>query len=336
MKNQAFVIIPNFNGADFIADCLRSLEQQSIPLNIVVVENGSSDGSVELIESKFPKVTLLQQPKNLGFAGGVNVGIRHALENGAEFILLLNNDSVAEENWAEKLITALKQQPKLGIATSKMIANTHPAHIDSTGEQYSTWGLAFPRGRNSTDLDKYDDAKVSIFGASGGASAYRADMFTEIGLFDEDFFAYYEDVDLSFRAQLAGWKVAYVPSAVVHHQIGATAKKMRGFSTYQAFKNQPWVILKNLPFALWLSVWPRFALAYVFFMLSAIVKGKGLYALRGWLASVLFIPKKLVQRISIQRGRKVTASQLNSLLYKGLPSDYKNLHKLVYFYRRWL
>lgn len=335
MKIKPHVIVPNWNGFDFIAACLAALEKQTTPVEVVVVDNGSTDGSVKLLESKFPKVILLKQASNLGFAGGVNVGVRYAMERRSEFVLLLNNDAVAEEGWADHLIKALRNNPSLGIATSKITTMDNPPVLDSTGEQFSSWGLPFPRGRGKTDVAKYDsDGNSGIFGASGGASAYRVRMLDDIGLFDEDFFAYYEDVDLSFRARLAGWQVSYVPDAVAKHQIGGTSNRMRGFTTYQALKNQPWVLIKNLPLSLWLIVWPRFILAYLYFILAAIAKGKGWYAIKGFLVSLLLSPKKFYQRFKIQRNRKLGTAELKALFYSGLPKDYSNLYKLVYFYKR--
>jgi len=334
MRTKACVIVPNWNGYEFIADCLAALEKQTVAVDIIVVDNGSVDQSVDFIRTKFPNVTILEQPGNLGFAGGVNIGIRHAIKQGRDFILLLNNDAQADKDWAKRLIQAMDNDSTLGISASKIVSMSGPAKLDSTGEQFSTWGLAFPRGRDEIDLDKYDSIDSEIFGASGGASIYRAEMLKQVGLFDEDFFAYYEDIDLSFRARLAGWYVRYVPEAIVKHHIGGTSNKMTGFTTYHALKNQPWILIKNLPMSLWLMVWPRFILAYSFFFLAAIAKGKGWPALKGLLVSILFLPKKLYQRHEIQKNKKLSTRKLKVLFYHGLPRNYTNLYKLVYFYKR--
>jgi GT2 family glycosyltransferase len=239
------VVIPNWNGKDELPKCLDSLQAQTVQRRIIVVENGSTDGSGELVTSLYPGITLLPQSKNLGFAGGVNAGIRYALEQDFEYIALLNNDAVADRNWLRELMGTLEHNPKAGIATCKFMT-IDKKHLDSTGDIYTTWGLPYPRGRGEPVNEAYDkDTKV--FGASGGASLYRASMLLQIGLFDEDFFAYYEDIDISFRAQLAGWKVLYNPRAIAYHQIGATSSKKKGFTTYQTLKNYPWVITKNVP-----------------------------------------------------------------------------------------
>jgi len=203
------VVIPNWNGREELAVCLDSLAEQTEPVEVIVVENGSTDGSVEMIRSSYPGVTLLVQPVNLGFAGGVNVGLRYALHRGHEHIALLNNDAVVEQTWLAELIAVMRNRDDLGMVASKFVT-LDGRRIDSTGECYSTWGLPYPRGRDEEDLDAYDDA-VDIFGGSGGSTLYRAAMLRDVGLFDEDFFAYFEDIDLSWRAQLRGWRAQLAP-----------------------------------------------------------------------------------------------------------------------------
>lgn len=219
------VVVPNWNGAHDLRDCLDSLLEQSQKAHIIVVDNGSTDNSLELLKSKYPSVEVIKLPKNRGFAGGVNPGIKKAISDKCEYVALLNNDAVAKKDWLKYLTESLDKNPKIGIATSKIISFQNNI-LDSTGDIYTIWGLPFPRGRGEAVSNKYD-SDVEIFGASGGASLYRVEMLQQIGLFDEDFFAYYEDIDISFRAQLAGWKVAYVPQAIVYHQISATSRKIR-------------------------------------------------------------------------------------------------------------
>ena len=166
------VIIPNWNGADRIAACLDSLKAQSQECDIVVVDNGSDDESVDIIEKKYPEVQLIRHSRNYGFAGGVNAGIRTALEQDARYIALLNNDAIAEKDWLKRLAGFLDKNPKAGIATSK-ICSSDKKHLDSTGDIYTIWGLPYPRGRDETDINKYDK-DIWVFGASGGASLYRA------------------------------------------------------------------------------------------------------------------------------------------------------------------
>lgn len=323
--NKTCVVIPNWNGRDEIGACLDSLLSQSTKPTIVVVENGSIDDSYEFITKNYPDVICLKQPKNLGFAGGVNQGIKYAIENNFDAVALFNNDAVADKDWLSQLSLGLTS-PKTGIATCKFVARDK-SHLDSTGDMYTTWGLPYPRGRDETDLDKYD-SETSIFGATGGASIYSIKMLKQIGLFDADFFAYYEDIDLSFRAQLAGWKVRYVPEAIAYHSIGATSSKIKGFTTYQTAKNLPWIIIKNLPAKYLRRVMPRFYLSYFFFAVRAVQRRQGLFFFKGAGVSLLLIPKKLYQRRRIQKTSKLSSDKVWALLVHDLPPNAKMLRKV--------
>lgn len=322
------VVIPNWNGGKFLGKCLDSLLAQSIKSHIIVVENGSEDSSIELLETKYPQVTVLAQVKNLGFAGGVNVGLRQAISDETKFIAVFNNDAVADKHWLENLVKELETHPKIGIATCKLL-NTKATLLDSTGDFYTSWGLPFPRGRDEPASDKYD-SQTEIFAASGGASLYRVSLLEKIGLFDEDFFAYYEDVDLSFRAQLAGWKVSYVPSAVAYHQIGATSGKIKGFTTIQTTKNLPWLLWKNVPTGLLIKVLPRFMVAYSFFMFSAIARQQALPAMHGYFKMLSLLPKKTWERWQIQKLRQVKPAYVWGIMTHELPPNARRLRLLFH------
>jgi GT2 family glycosyltransferase len=198
--------------------------------------------------------------------------------------------------------------------------------IDSSGDWLSSWGLAFPRNRG--DSVTKAPAAGPVFGASGGASLYKTDLFRDIGMFDEDFFAYYEDADISFRAQLAGWRVAYTPNAVAYHKQGATSNKIPGFTTYHTFKNLPLLFLKDIPTKLLFSVGVRFYFAYWLILLNAIVKGSGLSAIKGAGMSFILGFKKLSDRQQIQKNRRVTTSYIKSILWDDLPPDQTGVRKL--------
>ena len=323
---KVYVVILNWNGRRDLETCLDSLLPQTEAKNIVVVDNASSDGSVKLIKNKYPDVMLLQNKKNLGFAGGVNAGIRYALQDNADAVALINNDAVAAKDWLKELSQFLDNNPNVGIATSKIIdAKNH--RFDSTGEQYTVWGLAYPRGRGEPAGVQYDK-QTEIFGASGGASIYRAEMLKEIGLFDEDFFAYYEDVDLSFRAQLSGWRVAYVPQAIVNHQIGATGGKIKGFYTYQTLKNLPLLLWKNVPWPLMPKIYFRFWLAWLSFLAAALSRGQIWPVVKAVVVGAVLWPKKLAQRRRIQKNRKVTSAYIHSIIIHDLPPGALKLRNL--------
>ena len=298
--SKIVIVIPNWNGADSLVACLGSIKLQEA--KIIVVDNGSKDRSLQILKS-YKDIEVISNKVNKGFAGGVNLGFKFAIDNGYDYVATLNNDAVADKAWVKELSLCLDSNNSLGIATSKMLSSDKQS-IDSTGDYYTVWGLPYPRGRGETNLTKYD-ASTYVFAASGGASMYRVDMLKQVGLFDEHFFAYYEDVDLSFRAQLAGWKIKYVPSAVVFHQIGATSTKIKGFTTYQTLKNLPLLLIKNVPGKYFLRVFWRFIIAYKLFFFKAIYRRHMLSAIRGVFMATVFSTQACLQRRKIQATRVV-------------------------------
>lgn len=325
-KDSVVVVVPNLNAGEGLNRCLASLETQTLKPQIIMVDNASTDNSLELIRHGHPSVEVIQNSRNRGFAGGVNPGIKKAMSAGAKYVATFNDDAVASKDWLEKLVDHLEANPDTGIVASKILDRSGKS-IDSTGEFYTSWGLAYPRGRRETDINAYDH-QTHIFAASGGASLYRVSMLKAIGLFDEDFFAYYEDVDLSFRARLAGWEVSYVPTAIVWHQIGVTSGKMPGFVTKQTLRNLPLIIVKNLPLGLWPTVIPRFGLAYWGIFFSAISQGNFVPAAVGLVHSLILLPKKLIERHTISTNRKLTTAEVSLLLTRDLPPDALRLRKL--------
>lgn len=328
MKRVAIIVL-NWNGIDDTLDCIGSLKHQTYTdFTILVVDNGSTDNSRELLSDynweHDNEVEIIYNTNNLGFAGGVNTGIKWAIKNDYDYVALFNNDATADKEWLQELVNAIKPK-KVGISTGLLLLEDGKK-IDCTGEQYSKWGLPFPRDRNH----KTSKAPTSglVFGASGGASLYKTEMLREIGLFDNDLFAYYEDVDISFRAQLSGWKISYVSAAVAYHKQGATADKISGFAVYQTFKNLPLLFIKNVPRELLLSIGIRFKLAYWLMLIKAIGNGNGKPALKGAFISALLVLKKLSERHAIQKRKNVTTEYIRNILWQDLPPDQTGLRKL--------
>lgn len=336
MKPLVYVIIPNWNGAEDLPGAIDSVLAQSHDnLKLVIVDNGSTDKSRQIIEqykAKDKRVEAIYRDKNYGYTGGVNPGFELAIKEGAVYAAPFNNDAVADKDWLKYLVDCLEHQPEAGFATCKLL-HSDGKTIDSTGDQYSVWGLPYPRGRDEPAGGKYDK-QTDIFGASGGASLYRVRMLEQIGLFDDDFFAYYEDIDLSFRAQLAGWRAVYVPQSVVYHQQGKTSGRMGDFTVYQSFKNFPMVVTKNIPKGLRGRIVPRFLLAYGMFFGSAVKKGKFIPAAKGIGTFISLLPKKLRERKQIQNTKRVETAYIDSLLLHDLPPDQRKLIKLRAFWRR--
>ncbi|HEX9153571.1 MAG TPA: glycosyltransferase family 2 protein, partial [Candidatus Saccharimonadales bacterium] len=221
----------------------------------------------------------------------------------------------------------LDTHAKYGIAACKLL-HSNGKTFDSTADIYTSWGLSYPRGRDEPVGDRYD-TQTDVFGASGGASMYRVSMLKKIGVFDQDFFAYYEDIDLSFRAQLAGWRVAFVPQSIVYHEQGKTSEKMaNGFITKQYMKNLPMVIMKDVPTRLLYRIVPRFCLAYTIFFVNACLHGRGTAALTGWLLAWKHLPAKLHERATIQKTRTVSDDYIWSILTHDLPPNAQKLRKL--------
>lgn len=308
MKPKICVIIPNWNGKDVILHALRSLQHQTLPHHVIVVDNGSEDDSVETIKRRFPRVEIIALAKNHGFTGGVNIGIRKALKDKFSFIALLNNDAVVDRHWLKTLVRVLKERPDVMIATGKLLRNDHK-HFDSCGEFIRQSGMPFPRGRDETDRGQFDQAGY-VFAASGGASLYRSLLFQEIGLFDEDFFAYFEDVDISWRARLAGHKIWYAPQAVGYHRVGHTSRQLSGFTRYHSVKNYIMLYNKNMPGGLF---WTRKPL--LFWQLLRMLFGSirdhqlGSFA-RAIMWGLWHTPQTLHKRRRIQKNRTVAPTEI--------------------------
>jgi GT2 family glycosyltransferase len=312
------VVIPNWNGAALLGAALDSLAAQSWPARVVVVDNGSTDGSVELLEAEHPEVEVVALPDNTGFAGGVNAGIAPALAAGADAVAVFNNDAVADPDWLRHLVAVLQDEPEVGVVTGK-IKRIDGVHLDSTGECYSTSGQPYARGRNTRDEGQYD-RREPVFAASGCATLYRADMLRSIGTFDERFFAYYEDVDLSFRAQLAGWRVVYEPAAVVLHHVSATSSGLGSFTRYHANKNFLLLYLKNMPGPLFWKHLPSFG----FEALRQAVWGTLLAGDTAYPRALLRVVRDARairrDRREIQRQRTVPVADIDRWLLRGRPA----------------
>jgi hypothetical protein len=324
------IVVLNWNGIEDTISCLEALSKQNFDdFVMVAVENGSTDTSVrefKLLERKYGhKLKTLYNQTNLGFDGGVNTGIRWALKHDFDYIALLNNDAIPDRDWLSHLVKAAVAN-KSGITTG-LLLHEDGKTIDSTGDYYSSWGMPFPRGRDI----KTGQAPESgfVFGASGGASLYSVPLLRDVGIFDEAFFAYYEDVDISFRAQLAGYRVFYEKKAIAYHKQGATSGKMPGFTVYQTFKNIPLLYAKNVPFRLLLPIGLRLFVLYWLIFGNAVRKGAGWPALKGWLASVwYFWTSSLWQRFVIQRRKSVRTAYISSLIWHDLPPEQTGLRKL--------
>ncbi len=241
---QATVIIPNWNGAGHLRECLDSLAAQTFrDFETLLVDNGSTDASVSLVERDYPWVRVIGLAQNLGFSTAVNVGIR---ESQSEYVVLLNNDTRARRDWLEALIRDMSHWPEASFAASRMLRYEPPHLVDSAGDHFS---LLSGAGNNigAGDPEGLHKQPAWIFGACAGAAIYRRSLFEDIGVFDEDFFLVFEDVDLDLRAQVAGHHCLYIPDAVVLHKRGGSTDATSLEVAVRSWRNHVWVAGKNLP-----------------------------------------------------------------------------------------
>jgi hypothetical protein len=240
MEKKVRVIIPNYNGLDFLTECIKSLKKQTCDcFDILVVDNGSDDGSRQwLKKNKIPSLFLT---RNRGFAGGVNAGIRIS---NTKYIILLNNDTIVFEDFVENLLKRIETSDRIFAVNPMMIQAHRRELIDDAGDGYSIMGWAYQRGTGEK-TDCYEKAEF-IFSACAGASIYRTDLVKKFGLFDEMHFAYLEDIDLSYRARLAGCIIIYEPKAKVYHLGSATSgSKYNPFKVRLTARNNIYLNYKN-------------------------------------------------------------------------------------------
>ncbi|MEE3419716.1 MAG: glycosyltransferase family 2 protein [Lachnospiraceae bacterium] len=247
MSNRTCVVIPNFNGKEYMADCLMALRMQTLPPDeIIVVDNGSTDGSADLVAGDFPEVRLVRLEENTGFCGGVNTGIRMADEDGMDYVILLNSDTRADPRFVEELVRAMDVNQQTFSCQAKMISMRDPGKMDDGGDLYCSFGWAFARGKGrSSHLFR---KPAEIFSACAGAAIYRMSILREIGLFDENHFAYLEDTDIGWRARIHGYENLYIPSSrVLHVGSAASGSVYNLFKVKNTSRNSIYLISKNMP-----------------------------------------------------------------------------------------
>ncbi|MCC6866651.1 MAG: glycosyltransferase family 2 protein [Ignavibacteria bacterium] len=312
------IVIPNFNGYEHLVTCYVSLKKQSLQdYTVILCDNGSDDKSIEYTKEQFSNSAIIEIGYNSGFAKAVNEGIKYSLKNtNSEYILLLNNDIELAENFIETAISALEKNKDASMLAAKMLNYYNRNIIDDCGDFIKAHGGSpLARGHGEEDKGQYDKQEY-IFGACAGAAVYKRHVFEKIGFFDESFFAYYEDIDLSFRAQLAGLKCLYEPLAVCFHKRGGTSSvATHGFQTEMCERNLLLMRIKNYPLSVYLLYQPLFFIArikrYYSFMRYHSFK-IFLRAVKGYFRGILIMVSKLPERFRIQRNRKVSASYIKS------------------------
>ncbi len=307
------VIIPNWNGAEHLPTCLDSLQCQTVQnAEVIVVDNGSTDGSLALLGSRYPEARVLPLEKNRGFAGACNAGMRTAR---GSFVVLLNNDTQVDPQWLEEVLVAFERHPEAGMVASKMLLFDRRDTFHTAGDFYRVDGQPGNRGVWQRDEGQYDE-EAYVFGACGGSAAYRRAMLEHVGLLDEAFFYSCEDIDLAWRAQLAGWRCVYTPRAVVYHKLSATG----GGATASFYdgRNTIYLLVKDYPGDLWRRHWRTVLRRQLGIATEALRAWRGAAArarLRGQLAGLLLgIPRMLPKRRAVQRSRTVDRAYLERIL----------------------
>lgn len=256
------VVIVNFNGGKMICQCLSALRQQSFRrFAVVVVDNNSTDDSVSFIRDGFPEVDVLPLDSNLGFAGGVNHALR--ICNLGSWVALLNPDAFPAFDWLENLMVSAVAHPEFAAFGSRMYSDRNQLLLDGIGDAYHVSGLPWRRGHGCPNSSKYDQAR-EIFAPCAAAALYRAEALEVVGLLDQDFFLYVEDIDLGFRLRLAGYRSMYVPNAGIQHLGSAFVGKHSDLQIYYGHRNLIWAYVKNMPsFLFWLFLPFHIALSLV-------------------------------------------------------------------------
>lgn len=274
---EVTIVIPNYNGLRFLEDCLTSLEAQSYPAPILVVDNGSTDGSVAWIRENHKAVRVISLQKNTGFSKAVNIGIQ---KSETPYVILLNNDTKVKAGFTEALVSAIQKSERIFSVSAKMLDMKNEAVIDNAGDLYCALGWAYARGKGKAQ-DKYN-VPARVFSACAGAAIYRKAVFEEIGYFDELHFAYLEDLDIGWRAQIYGYENRYEPSAAVLHAGSASSgSRYNPFKTRLSSANSVYVIGKNMPFLQWLLNLPFLVAGFSVKTLFFAKKGMGAMYVKG-------------------------------------------------------
>ena len=325
-KGLVSIIILNWNGKGVIFDCLESsLSQGYYPREIILVDNGSTDGSLEILREKYSsRLKIIANATNLGFAEGVNVGIK---ASQGEFIALLNSDAVARNNWIEELAKAMNRSDSIGMCACKIYLADRDAVLDNTGEVICRDGIGRGRGRLEKDAGQYDSQR-DVLCPSGCAALYRRKMLDEAGWFDKHFFLYGEDIDIGLRGRLLGYQCVYVPSAIVFHKFSASSGTVSPLKAFYVERNRLWVILKCFPL-IHLLASSCYTIQRYFYHLWGVFSRRGpasryarsfspfsllLILVKVYLSTLWFLPYLLTQRMKIKGKSKLKWQEFECLL----------------------
>lgn len=315
------VVIICWNSSKYLPRCLASIAMQTFQkFEVIVVDSGSIDDGATRLEEKYPNLALRVErlTSNRGFAAANNIGAHLAQ---GKWLVLLNADAFPEPDWLEKLVAAAELHPEIASFSSKQIQANNPDFLDGTGDAYHVSGLAWRLGLGYP-AKSYGLDSTPLFSPCAAAAMYRRDAFLDVGGFDEDFFSYFEDVDLGFRLQLRGYKSMYVPEAVVHHIGSATFGVRSDFAFYHSHRNLVWTYFKNMPTTMFWRYLPAHLMANLIYLIYYTLQGRGRVLWKAKWDAIKGLPKALKKRKTIQRNRRVSNRDLLATMQRGWLQPY--------------
>ena len=315
------VVIVNWNSGKYLIECLRHLERQTVrPDQVFVIDNGSQEEGVDGLEGRWPQLNLIVERlgSNRGFAIANNIGARLAR---GRWLVLLNTDAFPEPDWLEQLVRAAQDNPQYTSFSSRQIEANSPDFLDGAGDAYHVSGFAWKRYMGYPAKD-YGHEPLELFSPCAAAAMYYRDAFLDVGGFDDDFFSYFEDVDLGFRLQLRGYRCLYVPEAVVHHIGSATFGEKSDFALYHSHRNLIWTFVKNMPSTIFWRYLPAHFIANLIYVTYYTLRGRGSVLWRAKYDALKELPKFIRKRREIQRNSNVTGSNLLRVMQHGWLQPY--------------
>ncbi|MBM3180639.1 MAG: glycosyltransferase family 2 protein [Chloroflexi bacterium] len=321
------VIVVTWNSGEHLSHCLSALAKQTRrDFEVILVDNHSTDDSLNGLERHWLddlRMTVERLDSNLGFAPANNLGARLAR---GKWIALLNADAYPEPDWLENLLKAAERNPQYTAFSSRQIQYNAPHLLDGSGDVYHISGLAW-RNDYNMPAGTYGLEQREIFSPCAAAAMYRREDFLNVGGFDEDYFSYFEDVDLGFRLRLQGKKCLYVPEAIVHHVGSGSTGRRSDFSVYHGYRNLIWTFFKNMPFPLFWLFLPLHVATLSFFVLYLTFRGQGRVIWKAVFDALHGLPKMIQKRKMIQRNRKVKTGELLKAMSTGVVEPYREFFR---------
>ncbi|MBT7086408.1 MAG: glycosyltransferase family 2 protein [Desulfobacterales bacterium] len=315
------LIIVNWNSGDWLNKCFRGIAAQTLqPQQVILVDNASTDGSLEGVEEILPDVKVIRETKNSGFARGNNIALKSI--DTTQWTVLLNPDAIPEPEWLENLMLTAHAYPEYSFFACKMLDPADSSRLDGVGDAYHTSGYAWRQGFGQESTRIGETAK-ECFSPCAAAAMYRTDIIQQAGGFDESFFCYFEDIDLGFRLRLLGYRCLYIPTAVVSHAGSAMTGKRSDFSVYYGHRNMMWTYCKNMPWPLFWIYLPQHILINIMAIFILSLRGQGAIAVQAKYDAIKRLPVVWSDRREIQLNRQVRSIDLWRVMLKGFYSLFK-------------